>query len=315
MSEYRMTPKPNVDAGVSLGEIIRATQQGVYQNPTEFNDAVIRYFDHALAHEPADERAAARYTFKRDLNSQEVPWKAFYTAMIIMGQQVTMVVDVASWDKKPALENTSTGMNAMLMSGAQGIQTALAAGLKSMSKPAPTQAEKDNPVVTGQRGDPAVTEAAREALREEVVKVMNTPTELDPMLMNISIESLKLPKRIANVLMHSGEIATIGQLIQASPKEMARIRFLGDASHGVVIEALQRFIYNSMVSNLSVSPKSLGCLAAAGIKYIGELVQMDELELLSYPDFPQQNLEEIKTALAKINLNLGVHVQNWTRPE
>lgn len=68
------------------------------------------------------------------------------------------------------------------------------------------------------------------------------------------------------------------------------------------------------VDELEISARSINALKGVGITYIGQLVQKNENELLQAKNFGRKSLEEIKTALAKLGLNLGMEV-DFTPPE
>ena len=62
------------------------------------------------------------------------------------------------------------------------------------------------------------------------------------------------------------------------------------------------------VDTLEFSVRSANCLIQADIKYIGELVQWTERELLSRRHFGRKSLREIKEVLASMDLELGVNL-------
>jgi DNA-directed RNA polymerase subunit alpha len=57
--------------------------------------------------------------------------------------------------------------------------------------------------------------------------------------------------------------------------------------------------------------RSANCLQNANIQYIGELVQKTEADLLKTKNFGRKSLKEIKDKLSELNLNLGMHIENW----
>ena len=65
------------------------------------------------------------------------------------------------------------------------------------------------------------------------------------------------------------------------------------------------------VDELELSVRSANCLANDNIKYIGELVQKTENDMLRTPNFGRKSLNEIKTALAELGLNVGMQVEAW----
>ena len=57
--------------------------------------------------------------------------------------------------------------------------------------------------------------------------------------------------------------------------------------------------------------RSANCLQNAGIKYIGELVQKSEAEMLKTKNFGRKSLNEIKEILREMGLDFGMQIQNF----
>jgi DNA-directed RNA polymerase subunit alpha len=68
------------------------------------------------------------------------------------------------------------------------------------------------------------------------------------------------------------------------------------------------------VGELELSVRSANCLQNANIRYIGELVQRTEADMLKTKNFGRKSLREIKDILAKMGLTLGMTVDNWEPP-
>lgn len=68
------------------------------------------------------------------------------------------------------------------------------------------------------------------------------------------------------------------------------------------------------VDELELSVRSANCLQNANIKYIGELVQKSESEMLKTKNFGRKSLKEIKEILAEMGLTLGMKLDNWPGP-
>ena len=60
------------------------------------------------------------------------------------------------------------------------------------------------------------------------------------------------------------------------------------------------------VDELELSVRSANCLQNANIRYIGELVQRTEAEMLKTKNFGRKSLKEIKEILAEMELSLGM---------
>ena len=70
------------------------------------------------------------------------------------------------------------------------------------------------------------------------------------------------------------------------------------------------------VAELELSVRSANCLQNAGIKYIGELVQRTEAEMLKTKNFGRKSLNEIKEILREMSLDFGMQIDNLpTRAE
>lgn len=68
------------------------------------------------------------------------------------------------------------------------------------------------------------------------------------------------------------------------------------------------------VDELELSVRSANCLQNANIKYIGELVQKTEAEMLKTKNFGRKSLKEIREILAEMGLSLGMKLENWPGP-
>jgi DNA-directed RNA polymerase subunit alpha len=65
------------------------------------------------------------------------------------------------------------------------------------------------------------------------------------------------------------------------------------------------------VDELELSVRSANCLQNANIKYIGELVQRTEADMLKTKNFGRKSLNEIKEVLASMGLSLGMTLDNF----
>jgi DNA-directed RNA polymerase subunit alpha len=74
-------------------------------------------------------------------------------------------------------------------------------------------------------------------------------------------------------------------------------------------EPLNPNLFNS-VDELELSVRSANCLQNANIRFIGELVQKTEAEMLKTKNFGRKSLNEIKETLASLGLSLGMTVDN-----
>jgi hypothetical protein len=65
------------------------------------------------------------------------------------------------------------------------------------------------------------------------------------------------------------------------------------------------------VEQLELSVRTSNCLRNDGIRYIGDLVQRSEDDLLRTPNFGRKSVVEIKDVLAQIGLELGQDLPDW----
>ena len=74
-------------------------------------------------------------------------------------------------------------------------------------------------------------------------------------------------------------------------------------------EPLNPSLFRS-VDELELSVRSANCLQNANIRFIGELVQRTESEMLKTKNFGRKSLNEIKETLASLGLSLGMTIEN-----
>ncbi len=69
------------------------------------------------------------------------------------------------------------------------------------------------------------------------------------------------------------------------------------------------------IDELELSVRSANCLKNANIRYIGELVQKTEAEMLKTKNFGRKSLNELKKILAEMGLSFGMEIPDWKPPE
>ncbi len=93
------------------------------------------------------------------------------------------------------------------------------------------------------------------------------------------------------------------------------INFEEDSEPEIIVEPepQERFNENLLrtVDELELSVRSANCLANANIKYIGDLVQKTESEMLKTKNFGRKSLKEIKEILSEMGLSLGMKLDAW----
>ncbi|MEW6660194.1 MAG: DNA-directed RNA polymerase subunit alpha [Thermodesulfobacteriota bacterium] len=80
------------------------------------------------------------------------------------------------------------------------------------------------------------------------------------------------------------------------------------------VPALNENLYRS-VNELELSVRAANCLRNANIRFIGELVQKTEQEMLKTKNFGRKSLNEIKEILMEMGLHLGMKLENFVPPE
>lgn len=65
------------------------------------------------------------------------------------------------------------------------------------------------------------------------------------------------------------------------------------------------------IDALEVTARTARCLINAEIGWIGHLVQMTEAELLRFPNFGRKALNDVKEALGRLGLTLGMELEDW----
>jgi DNA-directed RNA polymerase subunit alpha len=65
------------------------------------------------------------------------------------------------------------------------------------------------------------------------------------------------------------------------------------------------------VEELELSVRSANCLQNADIKYIGELVQRSEGDMLKTKNFGRKSLNELKEILAGLGLDFGMTLESF----
>ncbi len=80
------------------------------------------------------------------------------------------------------------------------------------------------------------------------------------------------------------------------------------------VPALNENLYRG-VNELELSVRAANCLRNANIRFIGELVQKSEQEMLKTKNFGRKSLNEIKEILSEMGLHLGMKLESFTPPD
>jgi len=82
-----------------------------------------------------------------------------------------------------------------------------------------------------------------------------------------------------------------------------------EISDGVSEETIMlRKLLNSTIDEMELSVRSFNCLQAAGIKYIYELVNKEENQMLKYKNFGRKSLSELVEKLDSMGLHFGMEI-------
>lgn len=87
----------------------------------------------------------------------------------------------------------------------------------------------------------------------------------------------------------------------------------GEEEVAVAVEDKPKFSGNlyKTVDEMELSVRSANCLKNADIKYIGEMVQKTDQEMLRTKNFGRKSLNEIKELLHKMSLDFGMKLENF----
>ena len=69
--------------------------------------------------------------------------------------------------------------------------------------------------------------------------------------------------------------------------------------------------FNMKVDDLELSIRSANCIKKMGLRYVGELVQKSEEDMLRIPSFGRKSLDEIKAVLVAMGLSFGMETNDW----
>lgn len=112
------------------------------------------------------------------------------------------------------------------------------------------------------------------------------------------------------------------QVLDTNPNHKRARLFMKDvqASRGMVVEdegerdvMKRRAMYDQPVTDFELSVRARTCLKKMNIRTLGDLLRITETELMSYKNFGESSLEEIKRMLAQKGLKLGQGLEDSHR--
>ncbi len=208
--------------------------------------------------------------------------------------------------------------------GAQGVQADAQAARDALAEAAQADQEGDREGVIG-------------ALRRAVAADPNSQDALFKLAYNLDLagdedEAIALYERVCDhvpppinallnlavLLEDRGEYAraerSLRQILDTNPNHPRARLFMKDvqASRGMVIEEenerdvlKRKALLDTPVTDFELSVRARTCLKKMNIRTLGDLIRINEAELMSYKNFGESSLEEIKRMLVQKNLKLG----------
>lgn len=139
--------------------------------------------------------------------------------------------------------------------------------------------------------------------RVESARVENI-TDLDKLVLELetngTIQADEAIRRSATILQHQLSV-------------FAELRDKSDDEEDAYLDNVDP-VYSRLVDELELTVRAANCLKAENIRYIGELVQCNEYDLLRTPNLGRKSLTEIKSILSELGLTLGMQISNWVSP-
>ncbi|WP_119343351.1 DNA-directed RNA polymerase subunit alpha [Facilibium subflavum] len=126
-------------------------------------------------------------------------------------------------------------------------------------------------------------------------------TDLDKLILNVQTDGSLSP---------SEALAVAARNIQSQMSEIVDEEQLAERMQVEEEPQIDPFLLKT-VEELDLTVRSANCLKSENIRYIGELVQRSESELMKTPNFGKKSLTEIKEKLGSYGYSLGTFVESW----
>lgn len=150
--------------------------------------------------------------------------------------------------------------------------------------------------------DATFTPIRRVAYHVEAARVEQR-TDLDKLILDIetngTLSAEEAVRRAAGILVD--QLSVFADLNAVTSKEPGTGRTI-------------RPVLLKPVEDLELTVRSANALKAENIRYVGDLVQKSEDELLKTPNLGRKSLTEIKDVLARHELALGMKLEDWPPP-
>ena len=129
-------------------------------------------------------------------------------------------------------------------------------------------------------------------------------TDLDKLIMRVKTNGTITPdqavRRVATIMQH--QLSSFASIQERKTEDNSS--YLDNVDP----------VYSRLVDELELTVRAANCLKSENIRYIGELVQCNEYDLLRTPNLGRKSMNEIKAVLAELGLTLGMHIPEWVSP-
>lgn len=128
-------------------------------------------------------------------------------------------------------------------------------------------------------------------------------TDLDKLILTIQTDGSLMP---------SEALSLAAQKLQMQMTNIVDEEALAERLYVEEEPQIDPFLLKT-VEELDLTVRSANCLKSEHIRYIGELVQCTESELMKTPNFGRKSLNEIKEKLSSYGYSLGTIVTDWPK--
>ena len=133
---------------------------------------------------------------------------------------------------------------------------------------------------------------------------VNNRTDLDKLIMRVRTNGTITPdqavRRVATIMQH--QLSCFAGIHERKSEDVSG--YLDNVDP----------VYSRLVDELELTVRAANCLKSENIRYIGELVQCNEYDLLRTPNLGRKSMNEIKAVLAELGLTLGMRIPEWVSP-
>lgn len=135
-------------------------------------------------------------------------------------------------------------------------------------------------------------------------------TDYDKLLLTVRTDGSISPE---DALSEAGLILREhANLVVKKDSRAAHSSFYTDSSEQC--STLNKYL-NMKIDDLELSVRSANCLKNEGLRYIGELIQKTEADMLKTPNFGKKSLDEIKAVLTTMGLSFGMEINDWNQEQ